>query len=223
MSRELSLAQRAEAPGMTSPRLVFLDKDRTLVVDAPSSTDPWIMRLAPGAAEGTRLLSAAGYQLVVVSNQPGVALGAFDESALIGVAGRLRELLGDAGAALTGFCYCPHHPNGIVVPYGRACSCRKPAPGLIVGAAAALGADAGHCWMVGDILDDVEAGHRAGCRTVLVDNGDERDWTPHPMRRPHHVARDLAAAARAIIAADLSLDELQRRRVHAPAGRDLTG
>jgi histidinol-phosphate phosphatase family protein len=183
-------------------RAVFLDKDGTLVEDVPYNVDPALIRFTAGAADGLRALAAAGYRLVVVSNQSGVARGYFPEAALAGVERRLRDLVADCGAALAGFYYCPHHPGGSVADYAIACGCRKPQPGLIVRAAAELGIDVERSWMVGDILNDVEAGRRAGCRTVLLDNGNETEWLRPPQRRPDFVAADLAEAARLILAAD---------------------
>jgi histidinol-phosphate phosphatase family protein len=184
----------------TSGRAVFLDKDGTLVEDVPYNVDPARIRLAPGAGAALRALHRAGYRLVVVSNQSGVARGLFPESALAGVGRRLGQTLEEVGVPLAGFYYCPHHPAGVVARYALACDCRKPAPGLVRRAAGDLGLDPGRSWLVGDILDDVEAGRRAGCRTVLLDNGHETEWRRGPEREPHHVAPDLPAAARLILA-----------------------
>ena len=181
---------------------VFLDKDGTLVEDIPYNVDPGLIRLSAGAAEGLRLLHASGFRLIVISNQSGVALGRFPESALAGVRARLEELLADVGVPLAGFYYCPHHPQGQLPCYTQACLCRKPQPGLITRAAWDHEIDLAGSWFVGDILDDVEAGHRAGCRTVLVDNGHETQWRRSPLRWPHHVAASLEDAALRITAAD---------------------
>ncbi|MGZ5977417.1 MAG: D-glycero-alpha-D-manno-heptose-1,7-bisphosphate 7-phosphatase, partial [Isosphaeraceae bacterium] len=161
---------------------VFLDKDGTLVEDIPYNVDPGLIRLSAGAAEGLRLLHASGFRLIVISNQSGVALGRFPESALAGVRARLEELLADVGVPLAGFYYCPHHPQGQLPCYTQACLCRKPQPGLITRAAWDHEIDLAGSWFVGDILDDVETGHRAGCRTVLVDNGHETQWRRSPLR-----------------------------------------
>jgi D-glycero-D-manno-heptose 1,7-bisphosphate phosphatase len=139
-------------------RAVFLDKDGTLVEDVPYNVDPGRIRLTAGAVEGLCALHGAGYRLVVVSNQSGVARGYFPERALAVVEIRLRELLAEAGVPLAGFYYCPHHPHGSIGAYAVACPCRKPAPGLIVRAATEHGIDPGRSWLIGDILDDVEAG-----------------------------------------------------------------
>jgi histidinol-phosphate phosphatase family protein len=183
-------------------RAAFLDKDGTLIDDVPYNVDPRLIRLAPGAAAGLRRLHEAGYLLVVVSNQSGVARGLFAEAALEGVEARLRELGADTCTELAGFEYCPHYAGGIVPEYAIPCDCRKPAPGMLLRAARDLGIDPGRSWMVGDILDDVEAGHRAGCRSILLDNGHETEWDLGPGRQPEFLADDLDDAARRIVMAD---------------------
>ncbi len=174
---------------------VFLDKDGTLVEDVPYNVDPDRIRLAPGAVVALRLMAEAGYALVVVSNQSGVARGLFDVAALHTVERRLSDLVAPAGIAFAGFYWCPHHPDGCVPQFSFACECRKPAPGLLRRAAADLGLDLAASWMVGDILNDVEAGRRAGCRTILVNNGGETEWVMAEMRQPDHVVGDLEEAA----------------------------
>ncbi len=177
-------------------KAIFLDKDGTLIENVPYNVDPERIRLMPGAVDGLRAWHAAGYKLIVVSNQSGVARGYFSEAALAAVAERLRALLhSEAGVPLAGFYYCPHHPEAAVPEYRRACTCRKPSPGMLLHAAAAQGLTLADSWMVGDILDDVEAGRRAGCRTVLIDNGNETEWVMTPYRRPHLTVHDLARAA----------------------------
>lgn len=180
-------------------RAVFLDKDGTLVEDVPYNVDPAKICLTPGAGSGLRRLAQAGFALVVVSNQSGVARGYFPESALTAVEARLRELLQAEGAQLDGFHYCPHHPVGKVPEYARSCSCRKPAPGLVLAAAQQLNLDLRQSWLVGDILDDIEAGRRAGCRTVLLNTGHETEWSLMPERLPHRVAPHLTDAADQIL------------------------
>lgn len=187
---------------------VFLDKDGTLVEDVPYNVDPARMRLTARAVEGVRVLACAGYALVVVSNQSGVARGYFDASALDAVRVRLAEFIEGAGAELAGFYCCPHHPDGVVGKFARACDCRKPAPGLLRRAAQELRLDLGRSWMVGDTLDDIEAGQSAGCRTVLLDNGHETEWRGGALREPHERAPDLAGAARRILAAGAMLPPL---------------
>jgi histidinol-phosphate phosphatase family protein len=168
-------------------RAVFIDKDGTLVENVPYNVDPAQIALTPGAADGIAALARHGYRVIVVSNQPGVALGKFAPAALDAVQARLAELV-----ALDGFYFCPHAP-------AAGCGCRKPAPGLLEQAAREHGVSLGESWLIGDILDDIEAGRRAGCRTVLLDNGNETEWQLTPERVPHHVARDLGEAAALIL------------------------
>src|SRR5690606_17787223 len=125
-------------------------------------------------------LTNRGWLIVVVSNQPGIALGKFDAAALAAVESRIQQLLAPYGASIDAFYYCPHAPDGP----GPACGCRKPQPGMLHSAARDLGIDLERSWLVGDILDDVEAGNRAGCRTILFSNGNETEWRMGPRRRP---------------------------------------
>ncbi len=192
---------REPLPAAAAPRgrTVLLDKDGTLVENVPYNVDPARIRFAPGAERGVRLLAQNGYRIALVSNQPGVARGLFSEADVERVGAHLAARLESLGAELAGFYFCPHHPDGMLARYRRACGCRKPQPGLLRRAALDLGLDLKATWLVGDILDDVEAGRRAGCRTILIDNGNETEWVRGRYREPEHIAADLAAAARFIV------------------------
>ncbi|MED5619950.1 D-glycero-alpha-D-manno-heptose-1,7-bisphosphate 7-phosphatase [Ideonella sp. BN130291] len=183
-----------------SRRAVFLDKDGTLVEDLPYNVDPARLRFTPHAVEALRLLQSHGYLLIVATNQPGIALGHFDRAALARLQAGLTRMLADEGITLHGFHACPHAASPD--PKRPHCLCRKPAPGLLRQGALAHGADLARSWMVGDILNDVEAGRRAGCRTVLLDVGNETEWLMSPLREPHHRCRDLLEAAHTIVQAD---------------------
>ncbi|MCO5400472.1 D-glycero-alpha-D-manno-heptose-1,7-bisphosphate 7-phosphatase [Ralstonia soli] len=183
----------------TSPAraAIFLDKDGTLLQDVPYNVDPARIALAPGAGDGLRLLGRTGLPLIVVSNQPGVALGYFQIEALEAVARRLRELFAAHGAVLGGFHFCPHAP----APDGGAgCSCRKPHDGLLRQAATSHNVDLDRSWMIGDILNDVEAGRRAGCSTILIANGNETRWDPGRLRVPDYIVGRFDEAAAIVIA-----------------------
>ena len=179
----------------------FLDKDGTLVRDVPYNVDPRRIELEPTAGVGLAQLAAAGLALVVVSNQSGVARGLFEEKALDAVEQRIRQLLESLDIELAGFYYCPHHPEGSVPQYRVRCNCRKPAPGMLLQASRDLELDLTRSWLIGDILDDIEAGRAAGCRTVLIDAGHETEWVSGPRRTPHYIAANLADAARFIVEA----------------------
>jgi histidinol-phosphate phosphatase family protein len=185
----------------TGRRAVFLDKDGTLLVNVPFNVRPRDMKLTPRAGPALRSLHGAGYELIVVTNQSGVARGYFGESALPAVRNNLARMARGAGAVIAGFYYCPHHPDGIVREYAKECRCRKPAPGLLRQAARDRGLSLSDSWLVGDTLDDVEAGHAAGCRAILLDNGGETVWHVTPMRMPEHIVGDLYEAAEIIVGA----------------------
>ncbi len=174
---------------------IFLDKDGTLLHDVPHNVDPLRMEFAAGAREGLRRLGRLGYPLIVISNQPGVALGLFEEDSLHQVGAQLSKMFEEAGAHLSSFYYCVHHPEGRLPQLRVRCSCRKPAPGLILNAAVRHGIDLSRSWFVGDILDDIEAGSRAGCETLLINNGNETVWHTGPYRQPHHVVETFEQAA----------------------------
>jgi D-glycero-D-manno-heptose 1,7-bisphosphate phosphatase len=186
---------------ITGPRkAIFLDKDGTLLVNVPYNVVPSAMRLSERAGPALRLLHEAGYLLIVVSNQSGIARGLFPETAMAEMIDHLAALLASEGVPLAGCYYCPHHPEGTISAYAVSCTCRKPAPGLLHMAARDHGVNLTASWMIGDILDDVEAGNRAGCNTVLLDNGGETQWQMSPIRRPTYVASDLYEAAWALLA-----------------------
>ena len=176
-------------------KAVFIDKDGTLIPDIPYNVQPELITLERGVTEGLQLLVGQGYLVVIISNQSGVARGYFKEDALQPVKEKITALLQQEGISLQGFYYCPHHPEGKVVLYALDCHCRKPAPGLILQAAADLDIDLHASWMIGDILNDVEAGNRAGCHTVLINNGNETEWNSGAYRAPHIIAASVAEAA----------------------------
>ncbi|HSN34695.1 MAG TPA: HAD family hydrolase [Ideonella sp.] len=183
---------------LRAPRpAVFIDKDGTLIEDVPYNVDPARLAFTRHAPQALAGLAEAGYALVVVTNQPGIAAGRFSRADFARLEQGLREQVrAQAGVELEGVYACPHAPGVGRTP---GCLCRKPAPGLLRRAARELNLDLGASWMVGDILDDVEAGRRAGCRTVLLDVGHETVWRLSPLRLPHHRCRDLLDAARLIV------------------------
>jgi len=174
-------------------RAVFLDRDGVLIRNVHYGCDPDAIQLLSGVPQGLRLLREQGYLLIVVTNQSGVARGYFTEGQLEAMHMRLGEMLMDVGAAIDGFYYCPHHPGGVVPAYTVICDCRKPRPGMILRACADFGIEVASSWLIGDILDDVEAGNRAGCRSILLDVGSE-SAPESPERMPEYVATDFLDA-----------------------------
>ena len=171
---------------------VFLDKDGTVVEDVPYNVDPARLRFTRGAIDGLRLVAEHGFPLVLVSNQSGIARGYFDAAALMRLQTHLERMLLAGGVRLAGFYFCPHGPQAD-------CTCRKPAPGLLHEAAAALGIDLARSWMIGDRGSDVEAGRRAGCRTVQLGAGGPGGEDALGSSVPDFRCADLLEAARHVI------------------------
>ncbi len=182
-------------------RAIFLDRDGTLVHPRHYPTRPEELILYDGLTPHLKRLQQAGFKLVVVTNQSGLARGLFTEADLRRMHEHLKRELAKDGVRIDGIYYCPHHPEGIVPGLAMQCLCRKPAPGMLHRASAELDLDVRRSWFVGDILDDVEAGNRAGARTVLVDLGTERRPRVQ-LRRPAFVARDTRHALALIRAAE---------------------
>lgn len=178
---------------------VFLDKDGTLIPDIPYNIDPELITLHEDSVNGLKLLYERGYQLIVLSNQSGIAHGYFTEEALLPVKEKLDDLLAGHDIQLSGFYYCPHHSEGLIDEYTVDCFCRKPFPGMFFHAAAIHNIDLAASWMIGDILHDVEAGNRAGCRTILIDNGNETEWLRGEYRIPTLTCKSINEAAQYIL------------------------
>lgn len=180
-------------------KAIFLDKDGTLIDDLPYNVEQRRITLCAGAGAALRMLARLDYRFFVVTNQDGVAHGYFDEEDVRGVGDRLADLMFREHVSLDGYYYCPHHPQGSVKRYAFECNCRKPLPGMLLKAAHEHAIDMRASWMIGDILHDVEAGNRAGCRTLLIDNGNETEWRLGPRRVPTRMASDLYGAALLIV------------------------
>ncbi len=155
----------------------FLDRDGVLNEGVPDTDSGALesplavedVRLLPGVAAAMRRLAGAGFLLVCVSNQPAAAKGRATVEELLAVHERVSELLARAGARLDASYLCFHHPDGVVPELSGSCPCRKPAPGMLLDAADAVGLELGASWMIGDTDADVGAGAAAGCRTVLLE------------------------------------------------------
>ncbi|MHC4226886.1 MAG: D-glycero-alpha-D-manno-heptose-1,7-bisphosphate 7-phosphatase, partial [Planctomycetota bacterium] len=150
-------------------KAIFLDRDNTLVEDPGYISDPDQVKLLDGVAEALVELKALGYKLIVVTNQSAVARGIITEEVLAEIHERLRQLLIEKNAFLDGIYYCPYHPEGVVAKYRKKSEYRKPNPGMLLEAADDMDIDLGQSWCIGNNLSDVEAGLRAGCKTMLID------------------------------------------------------
>ncbi len=147
---------------------IFLDRDGTLIEDSGYVCDWARVRLLPGVAPALARLRQAGFLLVVVTNQSAVARGLCSEEQVGEIHRQLAAELAGQGAAIDAFYYCPFHPEGSVPAYRKDHPWRKPAPGMLLAAAADLDLDLKASIMIGDSPRDVEAGNTCGCRTVLL-------------------------------------------------------
>jgi D-glycero-D-manno-heptose 1,7-bisphosphate phosphatase len=147
----------------------FLDRDGVLNVDHGYTYRPDDLELIPTAAAAVRLLNDAGYDVIVVSNQSGVARGFFDEAAVERFNEHLQATLSAQGARLDAIYYCPHHPEGKVKALSIACDCRKPKPGLLEQAARERPIDRARSFLIGDKDDDIAAARAFGIRGVKFD------------------------------------------------------
>lgn len=155
---------------MRQNKAVFLDRDQTLIEDPGYINHPSQVRLLPGVAQALIQLKKMGYLLVVVSNQSGVARGLVTEEVLQQIHHQLKKLLADEGAYLDAIYYCPFHPEGVIPKYRCESDLRKPNPGMLLKAAQDLSIDLSRSWMIGDSFRDIEAGIRAGCKTILIES-----------------------------------------------------
>lgn len=152
-------------------KTVFLDRDGTMNEEVNYLYRPEDLKLIPGVPQAVRQLNEAGFRVVVVTNQAGVARGYYGEEDVKLLHQYLNELLGTKGAHVDAFYYCPHHPEHGIGRYKQECSCRKPGIGMFEAADRDCLADRAKSFMVGDKLIDTEAGHRFGIRSILVGTG----------------------------------------------------
>ena len=152
-------------------KIVFLDRDGTLNEEVNYLHRPEDMHLLAGVPEALRRLKEAGFKLVVVTNQAGVARGYYTEDDVKELHRYMNELLAGQGVKIDAFYYCPHHPEHGIGKYKVRCHCRKPETGMFEMAEQDFVVDKASSWMIGDKLIDMEAGRNYGVRTVLVGTG----------------------------------------------------
>jgi D-glycero-D-manno-heptose 1,7-bisphosphate phosphatase len=180
-------------------KAVFIDKDGTLIKDVPYNVNPELVELYEDSARSLKALKDNGYMLIVVSNQSGIARGYFSPEALKNVEEKIQSNLAAAGVQIDALYFCPHHPEGIVEDYRIDCDCRKPKPGMLLKASRNFDIDLNQSWMIGDILHDVEAGNKAGCKTILINNGNETEWRINGKRLPNGIASTISDAVDLIL------------------------
>lgn len=176
---------------MGKDKAVFLDRDGTLIEEVDFLSTVEETRLFPFTVEALQILVSAGFDLVVVTNQSGVARGLFGEDAVNAIHGKIREDLADHGIEIASFHFCPHLPDA-------GCECRKPNTGMIEQALELNEYDLARSWTIGDKELDVGLGKKAGTRTVLVRTGYGSLVEDSLSLRPDIIADDLLEAAKKI-------------------------
>lgn len=151
-------------------KAIFLDRDNTLIEDPGYINSPEQVKLLDGTAEALNEFKVLGYKLVVVTNQSAVARGIVTEKVLAEIHDRLNVLLAEKNAFLDEIYYCPFHPDGSVARYRKDSDLRKPKPGMLLLAAEEMDIDLKQSWCIGNSISDIEAGSRAGCKTIMVDS-----------------------------------------------------
>lgn len=182
--------------GPAAPRpAAFVDRDGVINEELGHVHRIEDFRLLPNAIAGLRTLREAGYRLVVVTNQAGIARGLYDEDAYRTLTGHMVAVLREAGIELDGVYHCPHHPTAGRGALRTDCACRKPAPGMLLRARDELGLDLGRSVIVGDKRSDLEAGRSAGVGlALLVESG--HAVTAADRAAADRVCADLLDAAR---------------------------
>ena len=182
---------------------VFLDRDGTLLEEAGYLDRLERLVFFPFSVDAVRLLNRAGFAVVIVTNQAGIARGIFKEAFVAEAHAHIARRLDAGGARVDGFYYCPHHPEAVVAEFRRDCDCRKPKPGMLTRAASDLGLALERSFIVGDRWHDLEAGQRVGAGSILVRTGYGRTEEAAPRRevRPSAIVDNVMAAVSWILRA----------------------
>lgn len=182
---------------MAKRRAAFIDRDGVINRETGYVFQIDEFQLLPGVVDGLQRLQDAGYVLVLVTNQAGIARGFYTQKHFERLSEYLRNLLWVDGISFAGIYHCPHHPDGVVESYRVACNCRKPAPGMLLRAAEELKLDLAASVIIGDKRSDIEAGRAAGVGcNIIVRSG--HPLTAEDAQFADICLPDLAAAARAI-------------------------
>ena len=178
-------------------RAVFLDRDGTIIEESGYLDRLERLVFFPYSVDAIRVLNRAGFAVVVVTNQAGIARGIVKPSFVHEAHQYIAARVEGGGARIDGFYFCPHYKSGTVPEFVRGCGCRKPGPGMLIRAAADLNLDLSRSFAVGDRWHDVAAGAAVGARGVLVRTGLGRreEAAPEPGTQPAAIVDDLAAAA----------------------------
>ena len=183
-------------------KAVFLDRDGVITKEPPyyaHRIDQ--LELIPKSAEAIRLLNKNEFKVVIVSNQSGVARGYYQEKDIEIYNKAMKKKLEEENACIDAIYYCPHYPEATIKEYRIDCDCRKPKPGMLKRAERDLNLDLKCSFLIGDKMSDIEAGYRAGCKTILVLTGQGNDELKKISKmniKPNYVSKDLYTAIQII-------------------------
>jgi D-glycero-D-manno-heptose 1,7-bisphosphate phosphatase len=158
-------------PSFSKPQAILCDRDGTLIEDSHFLCHPDQIEWIPGVLDSLKNLKIQEIQVLVLTNQSGVARGYFPVEAVEAVNDQMRLDAEAASGAIANFYFCPHHPKGEVIQYSCVCECRKPSPGMFLQAIADRSLDPARCWAIGDRLRDLEPGLQLGMKAFLVKTG----------------------------------------------------
>lgn len=175
-------------------KAVFLDRDGTIVEDTGYLHEISKVKFLPRVSLAIKLLKGNGFKVIIITNQAGVARGYFTEATVQEINSYIQARLAEQAAAIDMIYYCPHHIEGVVEEYRQECYSRKPNPGMIEQAVREMGIDLADSFVIGDKPSDIEAGHRAGCRAILLADGVSANRAGEMTVIPDHTATDLYEA-----------------------------
>ncbi len=183
---------------------IFLDRDGTLIEEVGYLQRLEDIQIYPEAFEAVEKINQSGARAIVITNQSAIARGLIREEDLEQAHHFIADAFRQKGARIDAFYHCPHHPTEGTGANTRACDCRKPQPGLLLRAAQDLQLDLSASHMIGDTVRDIEAGHLAGCRSILVKTGygqeeDSNSSSNEPLQRPDHVSGNILDAVNWIL------------------------
>jgi D-glycero-D-manno-heptose 1,7-bisphosphate phosphatase len=180
-------------------KAVFLDRDGTIIEDVGYPHERSDIRFLPRVGEAIKLLNENRFKVIVVTNQSGVARGYFTEETVKEINSYIQETLAREGASIHKFYYCPHHVDGTIEEYRQDCYCRKPNPGMIEEAVREFDIDVKNSFAIGDKSSDIEAGHRAGCKTILLASEDHLNKEREGALIADYIATDLYEAVKLLL------------------------
>jgi D-glycero-D-manno-heptose 1,7-bisphosphate phosphatase len=182
---------------MNSKKAIFLDRDGVINQDPPHYAHRIDqLALIDGSGQAIRALNDAGFTVIIITNQSGVAKGLYPEEDFHIFNNAMLELLAGHNASVDAIYYCPHHPEAKVEKYRVNCTCRKPKPGMLIEGGKRFDINFTSSFLVGDKWSDIEAGRSVGCKTILVRTGHGQEEYEREKHQVDYIAANLSDAVR---------------------------